>query len=104
MGDGGAATVGDHTPARQRRYARAPRVLWRRAPDRVLVRRVGGAPLELTGVAAFVWTSLDEPCTGRELERDLRDAVTGSLPLEPDATLHTALDRLLDHGLICEVP
>src|SRR5262245_41955421 len=75
------------------RYERAPRVLWRRAPDRVLVHRVGAEHLELTGVAAFVWNSLDEPCTGRELERDLLDAVAGSPHLDPRATLGTALAR-----------
>jgi hypothetical protein len=65
-------------------YARAPDVVWRLAPDRVLVRRIGAPDLQaqdLHGAAALVWISLDEPGTmsgvteriigaGLEVERD----------------------------------
>jgi hypothetical protein len=51
----------------QPRYSRAPDVVWRLGPDRVLVRRVGGqgedAAAELMGAAALVWVVLDEPAT-----------------------------------------
>jgi hypothetical protein len=104
MGNGWATSAGEATRAEGARYARAPRVLWRRAPDRVLVRRAGAGPLELTGVAAFVWCSIEEPCTMRALERELVEAVAEPPHHDSRATLGTALDRLLDHGLICEVP
>jgi hypothetical protein len=48
-------------------YSRAPDVVWRLAPGRVLVRRVGGhgedAAAELFGEAALAWIALDEPGT-----------------------------------------
>lgn len=103
MRAGWGSTEDGSAPRGGGRYVRAPRVLWRNAPDRVLVRRVGFGPLELTGVAAFVWCSLDEPCTATEVERDL-EASTDRPRHELRVALRTALDRLLDHGVICEVP
>jgi hypothetical protein len=50
-------------------YSRAPDVAWRLGPDRVLVQYVGTdrRTLDLQGVAAFVWISLDEPGTRTQI-------------------------------------
>ena len=55
-------------------YSRAPDVVWRLGPDRVLVRRVGGKAddaAEFTGEAAFIWIAMDEPGSIPELEARL---------------------------------
>ena len=46
-------------------YSRAPDVVWRLGPDRVLVHFVGsdGRAQDLQGAAALVWISLDAPGT-----------------------------------------
>jgi hypothetical protein len=59
-------------------YARATDVVWRAAPDRVIVQRVDPAlpepAADLLGAAALVWTALDEPANTTELEERLIDA------------------------------
>ena len=76
-------------------YARAPRVVWRLGPDRVLVRRVDipdGEPRDLQGVAALVWVSLDEPGT----ESDIAERIAGTgLETETGETLRLLLDEEL---------
>jgi hypothetical protein len=60
-------------------YRRAPDVVWRLGPDRVLVRRVraagNGAASELFGSAALLWVALDEPASTRDV-RDRMELVT----------------------------
>jgi hypothetical protein len=46
-------------------YARAPDVVWRLGPDRVVVRRIGASgdatAADLLGDVALIWIALDEP-------------------------------------------
>ena len=63
-------------------FARAANVVWRIAPDRVLVRHVvdgqqgGGSGVDraadLMGAAALVWVALDEPATAVQVVERLR--------------------------------
>ncbi len=76
-------------------FARAPGVVWRLGPDRVLVRRVNvpdGAPRDLQGAAALVWISLDEPGTRSDIVERL---VAAGLETETDETLRLLLDEEL---------
>ena len=89
-------------------YSRAPDIVWRLGPDRVLVRRIRPtigdklctAPsssqdvLELIGPVALVWLALDRPAPRRELARRLTglDLVVS----EPDVEL----GRLTAAGLV----
>jgi hypothetical protein len=63
-------------------YSRAPDVVWRVGPDRVLVRRIGehgeNAAVDLLGEAAFIWIALDEPGTLQQLCRRLKNADTAN--------------------------
>ncbi len=81
-------------------YARAARVLWRLAPDRVIVRRVGDrtadAAAELTGSAAVLWLALQSPRSEAQLCAELQAA--GSA--DPAKELHVALAMLADRCLI----
>jgi hypothetical protein len=76
-------------------YTRAPGVVWRLGPDRVLVRRVDvadGQPRELQGSAALVWISLDEPGTRTQVV----DRIGGAgLETEPDDGIRLLLDEQL---------
>ena len=65
-------------------YSRASDVLWRNAPDRVLVRRVGHEGLDLFGVAAMVWLALDTPRTIAELEREIESLFEESADVAAD--------------------
>ena len=60
------------------RFSRPENVVWRLAPDRVLVRRVGDLSddgcADLIGFAAAVWVGLDEPASLTELRARLADA------------------------------
>ena len=59
-------------------FSRPEAVVWRLAPDRVLVRRVGDLSddgcADLIGFAAAVWVGLDEPASLAELRERLADA------------------------------
>jgi hypothetical protein len=72
-------------------YSRAPDVVWRLAPDRVLVRRIGrqgnDAAAELVGEAALAWITLDEPGTGNDM---VARGLDGGLRADLDA----AIDQL----------
>jgi hypothetical protein len=76
-------------------YSRAPDVVWRLAPDRVLVRRIGHTDeqlLEVLGDAALVWLALDEPATEQEISErlvgaDITDSPTGGIRLLIDSKL-----------------
>jgi hypothetical protein len=49
-------------------WSRAPRALWRRSGDRVVVLGPrGGQPLVLTGTGRVSWELLDEPLSEEEL-------------------------------------
>lgn len=82
------------------RWARAPRVLWRLAPDRVLVRIVGGDGLDLTGLAALVWVALDEP---RRLDALCDELSTVDSTATTDAVVAIITD-LVDRGLLEVAP
>jgi hypothetical protein len=81
-------------------HARATGLVWRRAADRVLVRRVGDhsdrAASELTGAAALVWLALETPLPRAPLRAEL--AASGAE--DPDTELDRALGLLRDHDLI----
>lgn len=79
-------------------YSRAPGVVWRLGPDRVLVRRVDGAhreTLDVHGAAALVWISLDEPGTRTQLVERLGRA---GLKAEPQEGLRPLLEMQLIVG------
>ena len=82
------------------RWARAPRVLWRLAPDRVLVRPVGGDGLDLTGMAALVWMAVDEP---HRLD-DLAQELAGIDPTVTEESLTKVLTQLASCDLVRVVP
>jgi hypothetical protein len=92
----------DHGDTPTATYARAPRVLWRRGDDRLLVRRVGDEALELTGVAAFVWSTLDAPRDVDFLSRHLVDELPAGEGSEAHDTLLAALAGLVDRGIVQE--
>ena len=81
-------------------YARATRVLWRIAGDRVIVRTMDegalGSEAEVTGSAAVVWLSLDHPQHTNDLEAAL--ATAGST--DPAGELQRALALLGENALI----
>ena len=81
-------------------YARAPHVLWRLAPDRVIVRHVGertpDAAAELTGSAAVLWLALQTPRSADQLCAELQAAGCA----DPAEELSLALNLLLEHRLI----
>ena len=60
----------------RRRLLRAPGVVWRLGPDRVLLHALGACrpAQDLFGVAALVWIVLDEPCSSSQLAVRLNDA------------------------------
>ena len=66
-------------------YSRAPGVVWRLGPDRVLVRRIGAhgddAAADLLGEAALVWIALDEPLPDERLWELIDDAAGSIEPL-----------------------
>jgi hypothetical protein len=66
-------------------YSRAPDVVWRLGPDRVLVRRIGdrgeGSAADLSGDAALAWIALDTPGTYSEISQRLADAAAASADL-----------------------
>ena len=75
--------------------ARAPGMVWRLGPDRVLLRRVDvpdGAPRDLHGAAARVWISLDEPGTRFDI---VERAGGAGLETETDEALRLLLDDQL---------
>lgn len=80
-------------------YSRAPDVVWRLGPDRVLVRRIGDhgddAAAELMGAAALVWVALDEPGTVRAVTARLSAAEVGS-ETEVGEAERGAVDELID--------
>ena len=73
-------------------------VLWRTAPDRVLVRRIGQDGVDLIGLAAMIWIALDTPTALPDLESELSGLlddpidVVGTLePLVADGLIVAAL-------------
>jgi hypothetical protein len=76
-------------------YSRAPDVVWRLGPDRVLVRRVDvpdGDPRDLQGVAALAWISLDEPGTLTQVAERIAGA---GLDGQPEEGIRLLLDEQL---------
>ena len=83
------------------RYERAPGIVWRVGPDRVLVRKVGqGADgaLDLLGPAAVAWVALDEPATVDELAERLTEAEV------PGERVDEAVQQLVESGLVVTEP
>jgi hypothetical protein len=81
-------------------YSRAPDVVWRLGPDRVLVRRVRvpeRQPRELQGAAALVWLTLDEPATQCQVVERLGAA---GVEVEPEGGVRL----LLEERLIVDAP
>ena len=83
-------------------YARTPRVLWRLAPDCVIVRRVGDstpdAAAEVTGSAAVLWMALEGARSEAQLYAELQAAGC----VDPAAELQLALHLLINRRLIAE--
>ena len=81
-------------------FARATRVLWRIADDRVIVRTMGerslGGEAEVTGSAAVVWVSLDHP----RRSADLQAALAAAGCADPADELQRALALLSEHALV----
>lgn len=80
-------------------YSRAPDVVWRLGPDRVLVRRIGafeGGARDLQGSAALVWISLDDPANPAAVrERIQRAGVAIELSDALDALRLMVDERLI---------
>lgn len=85
------------------RFARPENVVWRLAPDRVLVRRVGDLTddgcADLIGFAAAVWVGLDEPASLAELTARLADADIDTA----DANYTDALAALVERGWVEQI-
>ncbi len=83
-------------------YSRAPDVVWRLGPDRVLVRSSGlsrgGRSSDLIGLVAVVWLVLDEP--GSYLELWQRLAGTEIMEHASEADVQRAIIELSDEGLV----
>ena len=75
-------------------YTRATNVLWRNAPDRVLVRRIGHDGVDLIGLAAIIWIALDTPTTLLDLQSEL------SALLDDPIDVVGTLEALVADGLI----
>ena len=80
-------------------YERRSDVVWRIAPDRVIVLPVeaGAGASDLTGVAAAVFAALDEPATVVEVVRRLGEA---GLHVDPGDGVDGALAALVEAGLV----
>lgn len=81
--------------------ARAPNVVWRLAPDRLLVRFVDGradAARDVLGAAVLVWLVLDQPYAVAELAALLGDEVMSA------DELNQALCVLVAAGLVVAAP
>ncbi len=101
----------DGTPTEDARspeaFCRSDGVVWRLAPDRVLVRRLGDLSAngcaDLIGLAAAVWVGLDEPASIAELHSRLADAGfdVETARADPDGiTMKDALAALVERGWI----
>lgn len=82
-------------------YARLTQVVWRLAPDRVLVRRVWPEigreeAADLLGSAAMVWIALDQPGTAQ----DIIDRLAEVDQVVELGDLETTLRQLIEHGWI----
>lgn len=77
------------------RVRRGDDVLWRLGPGQVVVRRIGDAGLDLTGLAAIVWLALDEPRAASEIA----DVVAG-LEGTDVAAIVAAVDELIAVGVV----
>lgn len=92
-----ANTMGSADLADLGSYRRPDDVVWRLAPDRVLVRRVGDLSddgcADLLGLAAEVWVGLDEPASIAELRARLAEA-----DIDTDCT--DALAELVERGWV----
>jgi hypothetical protein len=84
------------------RYRRADDLVWRSAPDRVLLQRIDGPPetaaTDLLGDVAYVWLAIDTPATLAELAERLADADVDVADLDGD------VQYLLVHALITTTP
>jgi hypothetical protein len=83
-------------------YSRAPDVVWRLGPDRVLVRRIGvgveTSASDLMGSAALLWIALDEPGTAGHLRERLQD--DQGLELLRTAHVEEVLIEMSAEGLV----
>jgi hypothetical protein len=83
-------------------YSRAPDVVWRLGPDRVLVRFLrssgSGRSNDLVGLMALVWLVLDEP--GAVVDLCERLARAGTVNDLSERGLQCIVNRLSDEGLI----
>lgn len=86
------------------RYVRDPRLIWRTAGDRLLVRRVKDlsdrSTSEVTGAAAVVFLALDRPLSADDLAHEL--ALAGAE--DPAGLVEPALATLREHDLVVEQP
>jgi len=86
------------------RYVRQVEVVWRLAPDRVLVRRPWpkdgqDEAADLLGLAALIWIALDEPGTVTDLVERLADAGDATEGVV-SADVTDTLDQLLATGWV----
>lgn len=88
----------------EERFARQVEVVWRLAPDRVLVRRPWPEPdqdeaADLLGVAALIWVALDEPGTADDVIDRIGEALDETPPADDVAA---TLTSLLESGWVVE--
>ena len=91
------------------RYTRQVQVLWRVAPDRVLVRRPWpkegqDEAADLLGMAALVWIALDEPGSVAEILERLDEARDDSDPGHDPNVVRDTVDQLLATAWIEPAP
>ena len=82
-------------------YERADNVVWRIAPDRVVLRRLGhraDGGIDLFGTAAVAWAALDSPATTATLVERIVDAGV-ELP-DPATQIDAALGEMTTAGLV----
>jgi hypothetical protein len=78
-------------------FGRPESVVWRLAPDRVLVRRIGDLGndgcADLIGLAAAVWVGLDEPASLAMLQARLTQAGITPTEVECADTVRVLVER-----------
>jgi hypothetical protein len=83
----------------QQRFVRADEVLWRDGGDILVLARVDGYAVTLTGPGGAVWEVLERPRTMDETAAELAEAFDADVDVVR-GDLEPVLDRLVDEGFV----